>query len=585
MGLLACLAGVVILAVGAESAERPAASHLLPDNTLAYVRIESAAALRDRFWQTAIGRISSDPQMKPLLGQLYTSLATAYQRIEQRIGLPLDKLLSILQGEVCVAVVPPEQGQPQVVALLEVGERLPDARVLVQRLEEQLIGRGVARNREQVGGTEVTIFQPPGARAQRFSVFEKDAVFVVSSDADLAKQLLAVWNGGANVRTLADNRRFTSIMNRCQRAGGERPHAVWYVDPIELLRRAGRGRLSTEAGLLILESLGLDGLEGFGGSLTMATAEFDMLLDAHLLLKSPKQGVLKMIAMESGDTTPEPWVPHDVARYMTMHWNVQQTYAELSRLYDTIRGESAWENSVLRPISDQLGLDLPRDVVDAAQGRVTLLTWMESPARVNSAARLLAFKLQDAAATRQVLDRTVSRFPDRFSPESLSGVSYYRAVAGQPSRGSDEQTVRRPQPCIGILGEYLAVSDSVALLRQAIMAQADASQSLAEQLDFQLIASKISRQVPGGQAGLVSFSRPEEGLRVLYELANAPQTRTRIREGAANNRALRALNDALNQHPLPPFAVLSQYLAPAGGMLTSDETGLHYTSFTLRREP
>ena len=36
--------------------------------------------------------------------------------------------------------------------------------------------------------------------------------------------------------------------------------------------------------------------------------------------------------------------------------------------------------------------------------------------------------------------------------------------------------------------------------------------------------------------------------------------------------------------PLPPFPVLAQYLAPGGGMLTSDETGIHYTGFVLKRK-
>jgi len=316
----------------------------------------------------------------------------------------------------------------------------------------------------------------------------------------------------------------------------------------------------------------------------MATDEFDMIVDAHLLLNSPRHGVLTMIAMESGDTTPEPWVPRDVAGYVTLHWDIQRTYAELTRLYNTFRGESAWENSVVRQVSDGLDLDLQRDVVDAAEGRVTLVTWMEPPARINSQTRLVAFKLKNAAVARQALDRVMSRFPNRVQQDNLGGVTYYRAVVDQPARGLDEQIVRRPEPCIGILGDHLVVSDSTKFLRQAIMTNSGASPPLGDELDFQLIASKISRQVKGEKAGLVSFSRPEEGLRLLYELANAPATRTRLRDGAANNRALRALNDALTQNPLPPFAVLAQYLAPGGAIATSDETGLHYTAFTLRRE-
>jgi len=34
---------------------------------------------------------------------------------------------------------------------------------------------------------------------------------------------------------------------------------------------------------------------------------------------------------------------------------------------------------------------------------------------------------------------------------------------------------------------------------------------------------------------------------------------------------------------LPPFAVTRQYLAPGGAMVV-DETGIHYTAFSLRRK-
>jgi hypothetical protein len=47
---------------------------------------------------------------------------------------------------------------------------------------------------------------------------------------------------------------------------------------------------------------------------------------------------------------------------------------------------------------------------------------------------------------------------------------------------------------------------------------------------------------------------------------------------------MRALYDALEANPLPPFSEIAKYLAPGGGMLVSDETGLHYTAFALRRE-
>lgn len=106
-------------------------------------------------------------------------------------------------------------------------------------------------------------------------------------------------------------------------------------------------------------------------------------------------------------------------------------------------------------------------------------------------------------------------------------------------------------------------------------------------MDFKLIASKISGKLGDAEASFVIFNRPEEGIRLLYGMANSPELRSRMRSAAESNPALRVfgvLDDALNDNPLPPFAVLAKYLAPVGAMMTNDETGIHYMEFSLRRE-
>ena len=48
--------------------------------------------------------------------------------------------------------------------------------------------------------------------------------------------------------------------------------------------------------------------------------------------------------------------------------------------------------------------------------------------------------------------------------------------------------------------------------------------------------------------------------------------------------ALGALDQALRDNPLPPFEVIAEYMAPGGGMLVSDPTGIHYMTFGLKRQ-
>ena len=80
------------------------------------------------------------------------------------------------------------------------------------------------------------------------------------------------------------------------------------------------------------------------------------------------------------------------------------------------------------------------------------------------------------------------------------------------------------------------------------------------------------------------FARPEESLRNLYEMAAGDDAKRQLEKQSEDNEFFKRLNEVLKAHPLPPFAVIAKYLAPSGGLVTSDETGFHYQAFTLKRK-
>jgi hypothetical protein len=136
--------------------------------------------------------------------------------------------------------------------------------------------------------------------------------------------------------------------------------------------------------------------------------------------------------------------------------------------------------------------------------------------------------------------------------------------------------------CFCIVGDYLLVGRE-SLLHKAIATESDPSKALAGALEFKLIASKAQKQAAGSRPSLLNFNRPEEGFRMMYGMATSDTTRERLAKRGENDSFLKNINQALQDNPLPPFSVIQQYLAPGGALLTDDETGLHYTSFTLRR--
>jgi hypothetical protein len=133
-----------------------------------------------------------------------------------------------------------------------------------------------------------------------------------------------------------------------------------------------------------------------------------------------------------------------------------------------------------------------------------------------------------------------------------------------------------------LLGDYLLLADRTSALEKCIFTASDPALGLASSLEYKLIAGRVARQAGDRQPGLVRFDRPVEGMRLLYGLASDPSLRERLGRQARGG-VLGNLNDALSAQALPPFAVIEQYLAPGGAILVDDETGLHYSSFVLRR--
>lgn len=572
------------------------APELLPEKTLACLRFADTKEFVARFKESQMGRMLDDEQVRPVVSSLYGVAAEMFGQVQDQVGMSLDELLAVPQGEVCLALIVAEDGSPAIVGMLEAGDRIASAQKLLDRAAEELAKQNIPFTTEMVGGTKLTVYDPPGDEPPAIVLFQKDAVVCFTTQVPVAKEMLARWDGSSpkDRPALAQNRKYTSVMNRCGGAGEDQPQLTWFVDPIEIARTVTRGNFTAQTALALLPALGLDGLQAVGGSMILGAGEFDMVQHMHVLLDSPRAGVLKMLAVVPGDSTPEPWVPNDVANYFTLHWDFGTTYDELTKLVDSFQSPGSTAGLVKQQLSDPLGIDFEKEILRAADSRVTYLSRFEKPARLNSQANLVAFKLKNAAEFKGTLERLLSKVEGQYEKRTFGGMTYYvfadpndpnrRRVDGEANRERVRLEFRSPEGCVGILGDYLVLSDSASLIERCVTAQSDPTRGLASELDYKLIASKIQRQVGGQKPGMLIFNRPEEGMRMLYDLAQAENTRQALASRSDGNPFFRSLNDAVSKNPLPPFAVFAKYLAPGGGMLVDDETGFHYMAFGLRRK-
>jgi hypothetical protein len=599
-------------------ASRLTAPQLLPENTLAYVRIDDTRELKAKLAQTSTGRLASDPQVSPLLQEFYGSFRDSAQALQQAIGINLDELLSIPNGELAIAVVSAkmevrkrkirnrESGEEvereftrpkaNLVILLEAGDQLPAVEILLERIESQIESRGAERTNSKIGSVNTVRWMAPTIDGtqnsdRQFGYFIDSGVVVLTSDANYIDQLAKVWTGNAVDHVpLTSNRKFTSILTRCVGADGERPQVSFYADPYSLAKELTAGNTAASLVMGLLPSLGVDGIQAVGGSLIMAPKDFDSIAHAHLLLANPRRGVLQVLRPKRGSTDPQPWVSEDVSSYMAVNWDVAATLAAVKELTDTFRGPDFYQEDFINRASKELGIDFQKDFLDQLDDRITLTQIILKPARLNAASNVYAVRLKNGRlfgeTTLSKIFAQLSSKDAKWKSEQYGSFMIYTQPSTTPesnTSGSSPSTIRLPEPSFTMLDNELLMADSIEAIKQAIETSKSTDGLLSDAIEFKLVRDRINKQIDASQSSIMLYQRPEEQMRVMYDLAADKSNVNRLRDMSKNNPLFTALVKALDNHQLPPFEQIAKYLSPSGAFVIEEENGLHYTAFGMRR--
>jgi len=583
-----CLAFASLFFGGISSAwaQRPTAPKLFSNKTLAYMRIDDTRDLKDKLSATGMGKMASDPQISPILGTFYSTFVGQLTEMQDAIGLDLDELLSIPNGEVAFALVG-TKAEPAFAALLEVGDELPALQIFLKRIQRDEVS-DEPKPAKQVG--KITIQSMGPNPREQFHYFIDSGVFVGSNKLEYAEQLALVWTGnGIDHKPLADNRDFTTILSRCVGTEGERPQVSFFVDPLSMVREIGKGNNSTIAVLATLKTLGIDGIKAIGGSAIIAPNEFDSIIHGHLLLNTNRQGILRVLRPKSGPTDPEPWVSEEVNSYMTLNWDFAKTFKAVQDIVDTFIGEGTFETRFVQEASKNMGIDFRKDFIDVLDDRLSMVQTIVPPKKINSQANVYCIHIKEASRVRtEVLPKLIEKIK-----RSGGGPTWETKTVGDSTvyylniprnENAPRNNIRVPSPSFCVLDDQLILSDSVEAITEVIQFNSSGDGTLADSIEFKLVRDRIKAQLKNAEMSIMAYQRPEETMRLFYDLATDPANIDNLEGMSENNPFFRAIVTAIRSKKLPPFEVIAKYLAPGGAFVVEEETGLHYTGFSMRRE-
>lgn len=634
------LAVSVIAASGSIAVAAPPADQLLPSATKGYISVSDVDELLEKWERTQLGQLMNDPVMEPFADDLRRQMKEAWTKAHRELGIEWDDIKELPTGEVTAALVRPPGGEPVFAVLVDVTGNREKADEFLQRVAKLLDEEGAKRSEHEELGTKLTVFEFPPSEGSDESPhtainFIKDEMLCVTSSLAMAKQLLENWSGEGEDR-LADHGPYRLVMSRCSAEANELvPDAKWFVEPIayaEALRWTAERAVGNKDEkpkrqgadvLTILKQQGFEGIRGIGGFINLMVDRYEFLHRTAIYAPGPAEKSMRMLVFPNGgELSPQPWVPADIATYITFNLDILEAFDNIGPFFDEVIAESGedeesvWEETLKSLKEDPFGpqIDLREDLVQHLGQRVTLVTDYLLPITPTSERLLLAVETTNepalAATIRKSMETdeevVIRKFKDHVIWEvveqeapiddfelldvELPGDEDKLGLDDQWNEIPEEEGRLLPHSAVTVAHGHLFVASHVDFLTK-VLTTIEEGRTLADAIEYKLVAKELDELVHSEQSFRI-FIRTDEAIRPTYELLRAgrmPESETLFGRllnallGADDETELR--EQLIEAEKLPEFQVVRRYLGPAGVCITTEPNfGWFISGFLLNKQ-
>ncbi len=567
MRILAALALVCTPVLAADPLDR-----LMPPETGLYLSVENAARSLERLKGNPLWKLQEIPAVRD---GLLADLLAQWEKFvaeSRKDGLDVDEFATMLEGQVAFALVfpSPDSGRKMgALVFADVGEQTAKLQEMLKKGEAAMAEgkrrtevefRGVTivnllaeergEAREEEGGGE-----EPGAITELFEIednysfFAHEGLFGLASDPELLKQAL-IRRGEAGGESLASRRDYAAVRAKM----GGRPDLVAYCDVkgfFDLLMP----EMAAETPVAIMQGIlasGLGNLESAGAQLVLGKNSLEMQMYLHT--PAGKIGFLKLFDNPNAPLDPPAFVPADVVSYTAFAIDIPALWQEARRMSDRMQpGMSAMIDAALASASQQLGVDLQKDVMGAIGKRLhfyQLAPDAGAPGGIPMPAMVFALDVAERDRLEKALDTLCERIP----PGSLEVRDYL---------GTELRVLTLPmpmQPAFALLPGQLVCAMRVE--------------------DLQVLVAGLGKETKG-LAGSPGYARA---------MARLPASRTLL-SYSDQARALGEAQDiwsalgAFDEKFRPLLKALEASADVAGGVMVNDEEGILIVQEMLLKEP
>lgn len=551
-----------LLAAGqhVRGADAPAVEQLLPPQTMLMLSVPDVPELKKQGGESLFGKLLADEALKPFLEEIHGKLDEVSNAASSKIGLSLNDLAGLPQGEVTLAIVAPKPGKLAGLLMFDYGEHGEQIEKLLEQGHAAAEAQGCEHSTEMVGDVEVNLYKipnnDPNNPIKHVAYFSHNSYLGVATDIAALQQVLDRMSGSKR-DSLATTDTYAYITEKVA-AGDADPAFVWFFDPIGLVQTAVTmvQVQNPQAGLVMgfLPILGVDKLKGMGGAAYYGVEDYDGMTKSFIYVEQPTSGLMNVFQFPAIAMEPPAWVPADVVMYSGVNWNAGEAYSAIETLVDSFQGPGAFERIIEGIAEEEDGpkIHIKKDIVEQISGQIHIVGTASKSDDDASQDFVIAFGLEGEDKVRKLLAKASKS--DGFNGEirEFEGVTIYEMPF---EAGAVEKTL-----AVAVTGGSLVVGSDPGAVENIIRGKSGEN-SLAQSAGYKKLAKHIPAKV-----SILSYQQQDAQLKAGYE-------------------QLRALDaDAIggiDASKLPEFEVIQKYLRPTVSYVVPDENGALQVGFTL----
>jgi hypothetical protein len=585
--MLASLAvAIALCARPAMTAEKAPNDRLLTPRTYAFVTVPNVNEFKTRFGQSLTGQMLRDPKLSDFLSDVGKKFGQLGEEFQKRVGLKLDDVLAIPDGELSIAVMQPSESTKLAVAvLLDFGKSGSTVNAILEKASAALEKDRFKKSTKDFEGSQITVFNrekekkdgdadgdksessEPDFGAQLAYVVKENTLLFTTSVTAL-QDILRRWDG-KHSETLAEVPAYKAVIN-AGKQGNANPVLVWYVNPVTLVQAFLSSSQSADPtigmAMGLLTPLGVMNLKGIGGSIHLVTDDFDMESRTVIYLDQPASGLLSVLHFPAEDETPPKWVTDDSTAYFAINWSIGQAFTAVEGLVDQFLGPGATAQKLEDWAGEEPKVHLKKDVIDNLDGKVHIVTDMADSGKPDSARLLIAIGVRDSKKMKGVLEKVAKlpNFPGK--PREFRGETIYN-LDSNPLFGNASRTMG-----VAIVHDSVMFSNDVARLEQVIVGDKD-RKPLADSDRYKTLAKHFPTKT-----SILGYQHQDTQIKSLYEMFRSGK----VSDALANSDFGKVL-EGIDFKKLPDFEVIEKYLPSSGTYAVPHGNGALIVGFTLKQ--